>query len=129
MIDIQKIGDDDDPFDNNIDLETNVTKNTELSISTLMAIKLTENPDEEIKQDYLESENLETDERHQSENPELLKMIDIQKIGDDDDPFDNNIDLETNMMKHIESSSSALVARQLTENPDDMVDTEEKNVF
>ena len=36
--------------------------------------------------------------------------------------FPNNIDLEKNMMKHIESSSSALVTRQLTENPDDCIE-------
>ena len=49
--------------------------------------------------------------------------MDIQKIGDDDDPVDTDIDLETNVMKNTELSTSASVARKLTENPDDMVNT------
>ena len=56
-------------------------------------------------------------------------MIDSQKIGDDDDPVDTDIGLEKNVIKNTELSTSASVARQLTENPDDMVNTEEEISF
>ena len=49
-----------------------------------------------------------------------------KKIVDDDDLVAADIDLESNLKKNIELSTSTLVARQLTENPDDMVDTEEE---
>ena len=45
---ISKKGDDDDTVDTDIDLETNVTNNTELSTSVSVARKLTENPDENV---------------------------------------------------------------------------------
>ena len=51
--------------------------------------------------------------------------MDIQKLWDDDDPVDTDIDLETNVMKNTELSTSASVARKSTENPHNMVDTEE----
>ena len=51
-----------------------------------------------------------------------LKVL-IAKKGDDDDTIDTAIGLETNVTKNTELSTSALVARQLTENPDDMVNT------
>ena len=45
------------------------------------------------KEQYgLESEESETDERDQIEIPDLMKRIDIQKKGDDDDLVDTNID-------------------------------------
>ena len=45
------------------------------------------------KEQYgLESEEPETDERDQIEIPDLMKRIDIQKKGDDDDLVDTNID-------------------------------------
>ena len=53
-------------------------------------------------------------------------MLDSQKIGDDDFSVATDIDLESNVTKNIELSTSTLVARQLTENPDDMVDAEEE---
>ena len=53
-------------------------------------------------------------------------MIDIQKIGNDNDPIATDIDLESNVKKNTKLSTSSLVARQFTENPDDMVDAEEE---
>ena len=53
-------------------------------------------------------------------------MIDSQKIGDDDYSVAIDIDLESNVTKNTELSASNLVARQLIENPDDMVDAEEE---
>ena len=49
-----------------------------------------------------------------------------KKIGDDDDPVDNDIYMESNVKKNIELSTSHLVAIQLTENPDDMVGVDEE---
>ena len=63
------------------------------------------------------------------ENSELLKRIDSKKIVDNGDPVDTDINLETNVTKDTELSASVLVARQLTDNSYDMVDTEEKNSF
>ena len=71
---------------------------------------------------FLESDKSETDERYKRKHPSLYKMLDSQKILDDDDPIGTDIDLETNVTKKIELSTSALMARQLTENLDDMVD-------
>ena len=53
-------------------------------------------------------------------------MIGSQKIGDDDDPITAAIVLQYNVKKNTELSNYTLVARQLTENPDDMVEAEEK---
>ena len=52
-------------------------------------------------------------------------MLDSQKLLDDDYSVATDIDLESNVTKKTELSTSTLVERQLTENPDDMVDTEE----
>ena len=51
------------------------------------------------------------------------------KKGDDDDPFDTDIDQWTNVMKNTELSTSASMARQLTGNTYDMVNTEEVMAF
>ena len=53
-------------------------------------------------------------------------MLDNQRIGDDDYSVATDIDLESNVTKKTELSTSTLVARPLTENPDDMVDAEEE---
>ena len=53
-------------------------------------------------------------------------MIDSQRIGDDDYSVGTDIDMESNVTKNTELSTSTLVARQLTENTDDMVDAEEE---
>ena len=50
-------------------------------------------------------------------------MVDSQKIGDYDYSVATDIDLESNVTKNTELST---VARQLTENPDDMVDAGEE---
>ena len=54
-----------------------------------------------------------------------FKGLIAKKKGDDDDPVDNDIDLETNLTKNTELNTSAYVARKLIENPDDMVYAEE----
>ena len=81
---------------------------------------------EETKEVNLDSDKSETDERYQRENTELLKRIYSQKIWDDDDPVDTDIDTDMNVMKNTEWSTSASVARKLIENPDDMVNIEEE---
>ena len=53
-------------------------------------------------------------------------MLDSQKMGDDDYSVATDIDLESNVTKNTELSASNLVARQLIDNPDDMVNAEEE---
>ena len=60
------------------------------------------------------------------ENPELLKMLDSKKIGDDDYSVATDIDMKYNVTKNTELSTSTLVSRQLKENTYDMVDSEEE---
>ena len=88
-MDSQKKGYDDYLVDTDIDRETNDEESEEID-----RIK-------ESKKDNLELDKSETDERYQREHPELLKIIDIQKIVDDDDPFDTDIDMETHVTKNI----------------------------
>ena len=98
-------------------------------ILILIKIQMKKNQRKNIRENRaknLEYDKSETDERDQSKRPELLERIDSQKIGDDDDPVATDIDLESNVMKNTELSTSDSVARQLTENPDDMVDAEEE---
>ena len=95
---IAKKGDDDDLVDTGIDRETNDEESEEIDRI------------EESKENNLESDQPKTYERDQRENPEILKRFNIQKTGDDDDPVDTNIDLETNVTKKKELSTSALVA-------------------
>ena len=45
----------------------------------------------------------------------------IERIWDDDYSVATDIDLESNMTKNTELSTSTLVARQLTDNPDEMI--------
>ena len=49
---------------------------------------------EESKENDLESDKSETDERYLIENPELLKIIDSQKKGYDYAPVDTDIDMD-----------------------------------
>ena len=56
-------------------------------------------------------------------------MTDNKKIGDDDDPVDTDIDLETNVKKKTELGTSDLVARKLMENTDYIVVTEKDISF
>ena len=72
------------------------------------------------------NQNLMKDIRQKTQNE--LKGL-IYKKGDKDDSVDTGIDMETNVMKNTELSTSDSVARQLIENPDDMVDTEEEMDF
>ena len=65
-----------------------------------------------------DSDEPETDERDQIKHLNLNKMLDSQKIGDDDYSVAIDIDLESNVTKNTELSTYTLVARQLTENPD-----------
>ena len=53
----------------------------------------------ESKEDYLESEESETYERDQIENPESLKRIDSHKNRENNYPVDTDIDLEINVVK------------------------------
>ena len=53
-------------------------------------------------------------------------MLDIQRIVNDYYSVATDIDLESNVTKNTELSTSTLVARKLTENPDEMVDAEEE---
>ena len=50
----------------------------------------------EIKENNLEWDKSETDERDKRENQELFKRIDSKKKGDDNDLVDTDIDWETN---------------------------------
>ena len=75
---------------------------------------------------YLEQDESETDERDQRKHPDSHKILEIQKIGHDDYSVATDIDLEYNVTKNTDLSTSTLAARQLTENPDDMVDSEEE---
>ena len=52
-----------------------------------------------------------------------------KKTRKNDDPVDTNIELETNVVKNTELSTSDSVAKQLIENPDENVDTEEEMDF
>ena len=70
----------------------------------------------------MESDESETDERDKRKHPSLHKIIDSQKIVDDDYSVATDIDTESNVTKNTELSTSTLVARQLTENVDEMVD-------
>ena len=106
-------GDDDDLVDTDTDRETNNEESEEIYRI------------EESKKYHLESDRSETNERDQRKHPELLILIGSQKIGDDYDPVDTDIDMEPNVTKNTELSTSTLVARKLTENLDDMVDAEE----
>ena len=72
----------------------------------------------EKKEDNLESEESENYERYHTENPESLKMIDIQQNRDNDDIVDTYIDLEKNVVENTELSTSESVARKITETPD-----------
>ena len=76
----------------------------------------------EIKEDDLESEELETDERYQIEIPESLKRIDIQQNIENHDLVNTFIDLETNVVKNTELSTSESVSRKITETLDENVD-------
>ena len=53
----------------------------------------------------------------------------IAKKWDSYYAVDADIDLKTNVMKNTELSTSGSVARQLTENPDEMLDIEEEMDF
>ena len=56
--------------------------------------------------------------------PVYIKSLIAKKLGDDDYSVALDIDLESDVTKNIELSTSTLVARELTENQDDMVDAE-----
>ena len=60
------------------------------------------------------------------ENPESLNRIDSQNNKDNDDIVDIYIELKTNVVKNTELSTSELVARKISETPDENVYTEEE---
>ena len=53
-----------------------------------------------------------------------IKHLISKKIGHDQYSVATDIDLESNVTRNTDLSTSTLVARQLTENSDDMVDEE-----
>ena len=57
---------------------------------------------------------------------DYLKCLIAKKIGDDYYSVATDVDLESNVTKNTELSTSTLVARQLTESTHDMVDAEEE---
>ena len=79
----------------------------------------------EIKKDDLESEESETDEIYRIENTESLKMIDKQQNRENEYPVDADIELEINVTKNTELSTSESVVRKMTKTTDENVDTEE----
>ena len=52
-----------------------------------------------------------------------------KKNRENDDPVDTDIELEKNVAKNTELSTSASVARKLIENTEENVDTEEEMAF
>ena len=60
------------------------------------------------------------------ENPESLNRIDSQNNKENDDIVDIYIELKTNVVKNTELSTSELVARKISETPDENVYTEEE---
>ena len=58
-----------------------------------------------------------------------LKRINSQQNRDNADLVDTYIELETHVVKNIELSTSRLVARKITETPDENFDTEEEISF
>ena len=80
----------------------------------------------EESKNKLESDESETDERDQIKHSDLHQILYSQKIGDDDYSVATDIYLESNVTKNKELSTSTQVERQLTENPDYMVDAEEE---
>ena len=79
----------------------------------------------EIKKDDLESEESETDEIYRIENTESLKRIDKQQNRENEYPVDTDIELEINVTKNTELSTSESVVRKMTKTTDENVDTEE----
>ena len=57
------------------------------------------------------------------ENPESLKAIYSQQNRENNDLVPTDIDLETNVVKNTELSTSESVSRKIEENPDKNVDT------
>ena len=58
--------------------------------------------------------------------PINIKTLDSHKIGHDEYSVATDIDLESNVMRTTDLSTSTLVAIKLTENADDMVDEEKE---
>ena len=56
-------------------------------------------------------------------------MIDNEQNRENDDTVDTDIELETNVVKNTEISTSESVAREMTYIPDENVDTEEEMAF
>ena len=64
----------------------------------------------------------ETKKRDQAKHHNLHTTLYSLRIGHDDYSVDTAIDLESNVTRNIYLSASTLVATQLTENADDMVE-------
>ena len=68
----------------------------------------------------------ETNNRDQAKHHNLYKTLHSLKIGHNEYSVDTAIDLESNVTRNIDLSASTLVATQLTENADDMVEEGKK---
>ena len=64
----------------------------------------------------------ETNERDQRKHHDLHRTLHSLRIGHDEYSVDTAIDLESNVTRKIDLSASTLVATQLTENADAMVE-------
>ena len=69
----------------------------------------------------------ETNERDQRKHHNLHRTLVSQKIGHDEYSVATDIDLESNVTRNTDLSTSTLVATQLTENADDMVEEGKEN--
>ena len=57
----------------------------------------------------------ETNERYQRKHHDLHRTLHILRIGNDEYSVDTDIDMESNVTRNIDLSTSTLVATQLTE--------------
>ena len=73
-----------------------------------------------------DTDRSETNERDQRKHHDLHRTLHSLRIGHDEYSDDTDIDLESNVTRNIDLSTSTLVATQLTENADDMVEEELK---
>ena len=81
-----------------------------------------EGDDDDLVNTDTDTDISETNERDQRKHHDLQITLHIQIIGHDEYSVDTAIDLESNVTRNIDLSASTLVATELTENADDMVE-------
>ena len=64
----------------------------------------------------------ETNKRDQAKHHNLQRTLHSLRIGHDDLSIDTAIDLESNVTRNIDLSTSTLVGKKLTENADDIIE-------